>query len=231
MVTYVPSSSSRGTSRNRPPPSSATALQRIGYDRTPHSSSNTPSRSTSFRSVIPYEESSDRQLAIVPSYDSTSNSHSRAPSVSSRTSDSTARQSHRHHRHSYSRGENHQRRSVDLQNTFPWFSQTGDTEIIIRDPAGKKREKHYLLHSLILAQNSDFFASDFAIDNHNPRDGPPDATDGDRGRELLRLTYNSDTSRSSSKLSSHSTQVASERPRYRYELDWDDQVVQDVTCR
>lgn len=69
----------------------------------------------------------------------------RAPSVSSRS-----RSRHQHHR-----GRSHQGGSSHHpQNEFPFFSQTGDVEIII---AADGMEKRYLLHKLILAQCSGFF--------------------------------------------------------------------------
>lgn len=44
-------------------------------------------------------------------------------------------------------------------NEFPIFAQTGDVEITISSPTGRK-EQRYLLHSIILSQCSSFFAID-----------------------------------------------------------------------
>lgn len=45
------------------------------------------------------------------------------------------------------------------QNAFPWFGQTGDVEIYLRDRR-RRTERRYLLHRLILAQNADWFEED-----------------------------------------------------------------------
>jgi hypothetical protein len=44
-------------------------------------------------------------------------------------------------------------------NEFPLFAQTGDVDIVISSPSGRK-EQRYLLHSIILTQCSSFFAID-----------------------------------------------------------------------
>jgi hypothetical protein len=44
-------------------------------------------------------------------------------------------------------------------NEFPVFAQTGDVDIVISSPSGRK-EQRYLLHSIILTQCSSFFAID-----------------------------------------------------------------------
>ncbi|KAI9723873.1 MAG: hypothetical protein M1828_003992 [Chrysothrix sp. TS-e1954] len=115
-----------------------------------------------------------------------------------------------------------QRAVADVQNTFPCFSQTGDTKIVIKDRSGRKKERHYLLHSLILAQNSQFFAEQ-AVDNNNPPTGPPNSVGSGRGRELVRVGgEETQTARSSSTFSSRSQQLAPRQSQVRYELDWSD---------
>ena len=64
----------------------------------------------------------------------------------------SSRRSRRHHRfpsRSHAGGSSHQ-----PLNEFPVFSTTGDVEIVIR---AADQERRYLLHRLILAQNSGFF--------------------------------------------------------------------------
>lgn len=67
----------------------------------------------------------------------------RAPSIASRSS------RNRHH-HSRSR----QGSTLQLQNEYPFFAQTGDVEVVIECDG---QEKRYLLHRLMLAQFSGFF--------------------------------------------------------------------------
>lgn len=55
----------------------------------------------------------------------------------------------------------------DTQNTFPWFSQTGDVEIVLRDRQRRRRTERYLLHSLILSQNSSVMAQELAAAGHH----------------------------------------------------------------
>lgn len=78
-------------------------------------------------------------------------------SVPLRTASSSvvSRQSHGHRRHRSN--QSHHGGSIrQPQNDFPIFAHTGDAELVIR--AGNQ-EKRYLLHRLILAQCSGFFAA------------------------------------------------------------------------
>ncbi|KAI5201384.1 hypothetical protein E4T39_05275 [Aureobasidium subglaciale] len=74
----------------------------------------------------------------------------RPPSLTSRAS--TTR------RHRSSRSHHRTSPSTPL-NEFPAFAHTGDVDIIISSPTGRK-EQRYLLHTILLSQCSSFFAID-----------------------------------------------------------------------
>lgn len=128
------------------------------------------------------------------------------PSVASRPS-------HRRHRsgHSHHGGTIHQ-----PQNDFPVFTHTGDVEIVIR--AGGQ-EKRYLIHRLILAQCSGFFAASTSEEwLRQPVSGPPKPD----GSALSRISED-DTLSTGSTLAQSDTGGTSrqfEKRRWRYELDW-----------
>lgn len=93
--------------------------------------------------------------------------------------------------------------SVPL-NEFPVFNQTGDVEIIISSSSGR-RERRYLVHSIILSQCSAFFARDIkrpAV--HNALPGPDSAA----------------LSRIGEKDSSRSSLDSLDTRRWSYCLDW-----------
>jgi hypothetical protein len=74
----------------------------------------------------------------------------RPPSATSRASTTRRQRSTRSH---------HTTSPSSPLNEFPVFAQTGDVDIIISSPSGRK-EQRYLLHSIILAQCSSSFATD-----------------------------------------------------------------------
>ena len=156
-----------------------------------------------------------------PPYAHPPHTPSRDPSVSSRASTSGGRDSHRrHHNHRHAHtasGAGASSSRTASQNEFPWFSQSGDVEILIGDRSGR-REQRYLLHSLILSQTSRFFSEEMGhrADVNNVTGG------SQRGRQLARIRERS-TSRTGSAYSSGSynsdSYMREQRRRY-YELDW-----------
>lgn len=144
--------------------------------------------------------------------------HRRAPSVASRASTSAARPHGRQRSASSSRGDVSQQTS----NAFPWFSQTGDVEIVIRDRTGRRKEKRYLLHSLILAQNCGFFASELGDAAVGPTTAAvsmitPVVLQG--GSTFERMSQEAPPRSRSGSFSSLSGSGSSKK-RWRYELDW-----------
>ena len=110
---------------------------------------------------------------------------------SSRAPMSTVR---RHHRHPRSHAGGGGGGSVQLQNEFPLFLQTGDVEIVIKNA---KREQRYVLHRLILAQCSGFFEAGTSEEwSASGTQVPQDSSSSILGRG------------------------SSEAKRWRYELDW-----------
>src|SRR5690349_21373916 len=85
--------------------------------------------------------------------------HSRGvPSVASRTSRS------RHHQHRHR--SHHGGFSYTPRNEFPFFSQSGDVEIVV---ACDEQEKRYLLHRYTLAQFSGFFEAGMSDEWSRPQ--------------------------------------------------------------
>lgn len=129
-----------------------------------------------------------------------------------------SRQSHSGRRHRS--GRSHHGGSLSgSSNDFPFFTYTGDTEVIIR--AGSQ-EKRYLLHRLILAQCSGFFEASTNEDwsRQNPSTGGVPKPDG----TLSRLSEEDSLSNGST-LAQSDTGGSQTRPgekrRWRYELDWE----------
>jgi hypothetical protein len=140
-----------------------------------------------------------------------SSSHSRrAPSVSSQT---TRTRSKHHHRG----GRSHFGGSGYVpQNEFPFFAQTGDVEIVI---AADGHEKRYLLHRLILAQCSGFFAAGLS-DEWSRQQTQVEVSEG----VLTRIGEDSEVGSATGGVPLVTPEQASRRPpgqrRWRYELDW-----------
>ena len=119
----------------------------------------------------------------------------RPPSATSRAS--TTR------RHRSTRSQHTTSPSSPL-NEFPVFAQTGDVDIIISSPSGRK-EQRYLLHSIILSQCSSFFANHLKRPTlHNALPAPTSAS----------LTRIGEANSSRSSLDSIDTR------RWTYVLDW-----------
>ncbi|THW04365.1 hypothetical protein D6C97_07417 [Aureobasidium pullulans] len=127
----------------------------------------------------------------------------RPPSVTSRASTTRRRRSSR---------SQHTTSPQAPLNEFPVFAHTGDVEIVISSPSGRK-EQRYLLHSIILGQCSSFFAIDTKrppVPNALPAPGPT---------ALLRIGEPN-----SSRSSLDSTDVR----RWSYVLDWHHTTNNDV---
>ena len=144
---------------------------------------------------------------------SRSQSQSRgATSVVSRTSRS------RHHH----RGQSHNGGSRHVpQNEFPFFSQTGDAEVVI---ACDGQEKRYLVHSFTLAQFSGFFAEESA--RGQVQRGPPNAAASRPSQALSAIGEESSQVSSAAHPSIPGPAPlpgpnAPQRRRWRFELDWE----------
>lgn len=130
------------------------------------------------------------------------------------TSSVVSRHSRRRSGHSHHGGTTRQ-----SQNDFPIFTHTGDVEIVIR--AGGQ-EKRYLLHRLILAQCSGFFAAstseEWSRQPVSAVSGPPKPD----GSAMSRMTED-DTLSTGSTLAQSDVGGMSrpiEKRRLRFELDW-----------
>ena len=137
----------------------------------------------------------------------------RAPSSASRSVTS------RRHRSSRSHGGGASHRP---QNEFPTFAQTGDVEIVV---IANGQERKYLLHRLILAQNSGFFEASTSEDWSKAQGSPLGASS--RGGPTYPLGSISEDGQESNASSSTFGGGGAERCRWRYELDWgskDDEV-------
>lgn len=141
--------------------------------------------------------------------------HRGPPSASSRSATSRRHRSSRSH----SGGT-----SYRPQNEYPNFSQTGDVEIII---IADGQEKRYLLHRLILVQNSGFFEASTSEDWSRAQTTPSSGA-----RQGSHLGSISEEGARVGNISRNPGQQ-----RWRYELDWgskDDEVpmlVQRVSIR
>ncbi|KAK2740201.1 hypothetical protein FQN57_006212 [Myotisia sp. PD_48] len=93
--------------------------------------------------MVSHPESVDRSTAHRPPASVSSSRHSRSNSYTNS----------RHHRYASSRSH-HGGSAHQSINEFPTFATTGDVEIVIQ---AADQERRYLLHRLILAQNSGFF--------------------------------------------------------------------------
>lgn len=230
MVTHVPPS----------PTSSSVSLStrsasdsRARQTRAPHHEKYRPvsSRSSMTQTTTSFPPSpaasytsppSSYTARVYPSQAATAYTPSRAPSIDSRASTSAARDHRHRRRHSRHRisAEYGQPSEVLSRNAFPWFSESGNVEIILREPDGRVSGRRYLLHSLLLAQNAGFFARDL---DSNTRSLVPSST--------LPSPYTQDhcsrrtSRRSISKFSVNSSTTPSVPNGYngstvRYELAW-----------
>ncbi|KAL4878697.1 hypothetical protein BJY04DRAFT_195431 [Aspergillus karnatakaensis] len=132
---------------------------------------------------------------------------------------SVSRHSHTTRRHRSSRSH-HGGLIHQPLNDFPIFTHTGDVEIVIR--AGPQ-ENRYLLHRLILAQCSGFFETSTQEEwSRQPAvSRPPNNPDSGT---LSRISEDASSLSNGSTLAQSDagvTQLAPEKKRWRYELDWE----------
>ncbi|KAK5673691.1 hypothetical protein LTS12_029795, partial [Elasticomyces elasticus] len=138
--------------------------------------------------------------------------------VRNASSSVVSRQSHGHRRHRSN--QSHHGGSIrQPQNDFPIFTHTGDAELVIR--AGEQ-EKRYLLHRLILAQCSGFFAASTSEEwlSQPQIQGPPPKPNS----SALSRVSEDDTLSTGSTLAQSDIGGSSrpfEKRRWRFELDWD----------
>ncbi|KAF3491206.1 uncharacterized protein GIQ15_00723 [Arthroderma uncinatum] len=161
----------------------------------------------------------------------------------------SSRRSRRHHRfgsRSHAGGSSHQQ-----LNEFPVFSATGDVEIVIR---AADQERRYLLHRLILAQNSGFFEASTSDEwssvqaqreitaavtaATSNRAGGADASAQSPLEVVYELGENNDdndeeedgprTSVESRRSLTVRTGIPPAKTRWRYELDWDNREGDEV---
>lgn len=131
------------------------------------------------------------------------------------TSGRSGTRRHRHARTHYGGASAHL-----PQNEFPVFAHTGDVELVLRTANGRK-ENRYLLHKLILSQNSGFFAAG------TREEWSGSAVAGGStglGGGLHRINEaESVTAGSSSRASSQERRPIYDhvRKRWHYELDWE----------
>lgn len=170
MVTHVPSSPTFSTDafsqRAQSTSSSVPPYQRRPYPTYPPSAAHSVARLPLVQSQPP---ASNPRSSYVPSRD---------PSVSSSASTLAAPTENRRRHHHRGR---HARTTSGIiasratsENEFPWFSQSGDVEIILRD-RGHSKEQRYLLHALILSQNSGYLAEELGqrhVSTHVRARGP-----------------------------------------------------------
>lgn len=224
-LSYRPASSSGSV-----PPCSRPAQQRIlsnqNGPREPRRNAYPPSPPSSYTSPP-----SSYIARIYPSHARTSYTPSRVPSIDSRASTSAAhegRHRNRTSRHKTSTEYTPQRYELD-RNVFPWFSESGNVEITLQNVHGEGSERWYLLHGLLLAQNSAFFAHELVPDAQRPGVALPGDPSCDRSRERRRDgDRRGDRRRSSSRFSvgSRASNAADApnrtRSRWHYKLDWND---------
>lgn len=133
------------------------------------------------------------------------------------TSSVVSRHSHSHSGRRHRSGHSHHGGIIrQPQNDFPIFMHTGDVEIVIR--AGGQ-EKRYLLHRLILAQCSGFFAASTSEEwSRQPVSGPPKPDGSTLSRVVEDDTLSTGSTLAQSDVGGMSRPV--EKRRWRFELDW-----------
>ncbi|KAI3393546.1 hypothetical protein diail_4137 [Diaporthe ilicicola] len=162
-----------------------------------------------------------------PDHSSTSGSGGtitvRGPSSVVGTSSTTGprhRSSRRHHyNRSYAGGT-----SYIPQNEFPWFSHSGDVEIVVKVPSG--HENRYLLHRHTLTRCSGFFEASTSEPWSKAVDVVPDLpalpapgrNGAATGGELARIGEDNGAAETGSTVSR--ANIGTPRKRWRYELDY-----------
>lgn len=173
------------------------------HSRAPSASSSVSSQNTlvpGTRSVAGYPAVPQLSAGVAPS----------AYKASSAASTSAARR--RHGRRTSSEARRPREVELEVSNVFPWFGQTGDLEICLRDRIGRT-EKRYLLHRFILSQNCKWFREDVARGEKEHRKHESIDSSGSMIGGGSSLAYNP----ASCQLS---TATASLPARLYYELDW-----------
>lgn len=142
-----------------------------------------------------------------------------ARSVASRTS-----RSRHHHRGTTQYGGS----THAPQNEFPFFSQSGDVEIVVSCDG---QEKKYLLHRFTLAQFSGFFeastSAEWSQNQTLPLASPaprPEQALSAIGEEASQLSGTAGPISAATATAANTTQPTAgspARPRWRYELDWE----------
>lgn len=132
-----------------------------------------------------------------------------------RSSRASARRDHRHYSaRSYAGGGGGASAYIP-QNEFPWFSHSGDVEIVVRVPSG--HENRYLLHRHTLTRCSGFFEASTSEPWSRAKEvGALPAPPGS-GSDLARI--GEDESSSSAIGSGVIARIGTPRKRWRYELD------------
>ncbi|EFQ98598.1 hypothetical protein MGYG_01622 [Nannizzia gypsea CBS 118893] len=168
------------------------------------------------------------------------------PSTAASRGPSSVTSSRRSRRHrfasrSHAGGSSHQQ-----LNEFPVFSTTGDVEIVIR---AADQERRYLLHRLILAQNSGFFEASTSDEwssaqaqreiNAALTTGTSNWSAGDvLSHTGLEVTHECDeedddngatrTSTEPRRTLTHRTGIPPAKTKWRYELDWENREGDEV---
>ncbi|EZF33295.1 hypothetical protein H101_03127 [Trichophyton interdigitale H6] len=153
----------------------------------------------------------------------------------------SSRRSRRHHRfpsRSHAGGSSHQ-----PLNEFPVFSTTGDVEIVIR---AADQERRYLLHRLILAQNSGFFEASMsdewssvqaqreisaaisASTSIQPGGDVPDLLGHEVAPERGEKRDEEDDNNESRRQLTLRNGIPPAKTRWRYELDWENREGDEV---
>lgn len=173
------------------------------HSRAPSASSTVSSQNTlvpGSRSVAGYPATSQLSAGAAPSA-------YKAPSAASTSAART-----RHGRRTSSSPRRSREIEHDVSNVFPWFGQTGDVEICLRDRSGRT-EKRYLLHRLILSQNCKWFREDVARAEKKSTKHNSVGSNGLLIGSGSNLSYNPAASQLS-------IATASLPARLYYELDW-----------
>ncbi|EEP82386.1 conserved hypothetical protein [Uncinocarpus reesii 1704] len=162
--------------------------------------------------MVSHPEATARPRAVRPPQSVASSRHPQHP-----------QHQHQHqHRRRFSGGRSHHGGSSHQPlNEFPIFTGTGDVEIVIR---ASNQERKYLLHRLILAQNSGFFEAGTSEEwsgvqaqreeaDRARADGSPDGVPEGNGLDVVREEDENGSRTAAAK--------KPKRNRWRYELDWE----------
>lgn len=123
-------------------------------------------------------------------------------------------------------------------NEFPIFAGTGDVEIVVQ---AANQERRYLLHRLILAQNSGFFDAGTSeewsrVQAQREAEGDANGTDSslartnssDIGLAIIREDDPNESLVGSSRSGRSRSGSSLTKMRWRYELDWENREEHEV---